>query len=177
LTSAGTRAGTGPLRPNRISPHDRQLDDLGFHRLGQLRDLRASSFELPIALPTRTSGLAGQRGKRGVFDRAADIDHRRHDEASSDADDARGKTSTRHCASLGLADLPGRDLPENLPLIAWSSISCWTCTVPPPSWWVATRDAGSLTPISSAGWSPSEDSDVGEGITYKSLWVHTKRHC
>ena len=78
LTSAGTRAGPARSAPTGLSPHDRQLDSLGFHRLGQRLDLRSSGFELLIAFRTRASRLAGERGKSRVFDREADADHRRH---------------------------------------------------------------------------------------------------
>ena len=78
LDVGGTRAGTGPLSPNRIFPAHRQLDRLRLDRLGQLRDLRPCRLQLPIALRARSSRFACQRGQGGVLDRAPYPDHRRY---------------------------------------------------------------------------------------------------
>jgi hypothetical protein len=67
LASAGTLAGSGPLRPGRPSADHRQLSRLGLDRLGQLRDLHLGGLQLPVALLRRRPGALANAASAASF--------------------------------------------------------------------------------------------------------------
>jgi hypothetical protein len=81
LTSASTRAGTGPTSPSAFSPQGHQLDRLLFDRLLQPGDLRPRRRQLGILRAARAGPDARprlrQRAQRALAPHPADAHDRR----------------------------------------------------------------------------------------------------